>query len=351
MKTRILSVRDDGIDAVSAAFSEVIESGGIAAFPTETVYGLGGNGLLASAAAKIYAAKGRPSDNPLILHIGKEEQLFPLIAEMTAEAEALIRAFWPGPLTLIFQKSEIVPRETTGGLNTVAVRMPSDPTAHRLLMDCALPVAAPSANLSGRPSPTSFRHVKEDLFGRADLLIDGGDSAIGLESTILDLSGQVPTLLRPGFITLEKLQAVIGEVQEDPVIRPEHIIAGIPADFRPKAPGMKYRHYAPKAPLTVVRGSAAAVAEALNRIADEDTGILTSEEHAALFQKGRVLTVGRLKDPESIAHALFSTLRRFDELGVHRIYSEDFTEADIGTAVMNRLLKAAGGSVADAETL
>ena len=351
MDTRILSVKTDGIELVSQAFSEVMEQGGIAAFPTETVYGLGGNGLSPDAAKKIYAAKGRPSDNPLILHIGKREQLDALVKRVPEEAERLMAAFWPGPLTLIFQKADAVPEETTGGLPTAAIRMPSDPTATRLLSDCRLPIAAPSANLSGRPSPTSFAHVKEDLYGRADLLIDGGDAKIGLESTILDLSGEVPTLLRPGFITLEALEEVIGEVRMDPALERENIISGRFKDLRPKAPGMKYRHYAPKAPLTIVEGDTEEVIRAINQAADEETGILTTEEHKDAYKKGQVLSVGRLSDPESIAHSLFAVLRAFDDLGVQKIYAEDLSPADIGQAVMNRLLKAAGGSVKNAEEL
>ena len=347
MNTEIIRFGEEEAARAEERFREVILQGGLAAFPTETVYGLGGNGLDPLAAKKIYTAKGRPSDNPLILHIGDREALAPLVKRIPDTAEKLMDAFWPGPLTLIFEKSDLVPFETTGGLTTVAVRMPSHPAANRLLLAAGIPVAAPSANLSGRPSPTTADHVIHDLNGRIDLIIDGGPSEIGLESTILDLSEEKPVLLRPGYVTLGELEAVIGEIGTDPAIRRENIISGKNEVLRPKAPGMKYRHYAPKAPLFIVYGDPREVAEAVNRAADGETGVIVSEEHRTLYQKGRIRCIGTLSEPESIAHSLYDVLRGFDGEQVSVIYSEDFSDADISTAIMNRLLKAAGGNYID----
>ncbi len=344
METRILSVEKDGLEAVCAACREVFLAGGLAAFPTETVYGLGADGLHGENSAKIYAAKGRPSDNPLILHIGERAQLKPLVTEIPESAEKLMDAFWPGPLTIIFKKSAIVPETTSGGLPTIAVRMPSHPAANAILKTCGIPIAAPSANLSGRPSTTRASHVIEDLTGRVDLIIDGGDVPIGVESTIIDLTQEIPVMLRPGYITLEQLREVLGEVVEDPAIRRESIIGHTNEVLHPKAPGMKYRHYAPKAPLTIFSGSEEKVREKILSLLDENTGVLTVDEHKDAYPEEHRVSVGSLKEPESIAHNLFDALRRFDEMQVTAILSEDLTDADIGDAIMNRLLKAAGGS-------
>lgn len=344
METRILSVEKDGLEAVCRACTEVFLAGGLAAFPTETVYGLGADGLHGENSAKIYAAKGRPSDNPLILHIGARDQLYPLVTEVPESAEKLMDAFWPGPLTIIFKKADIVPETTSGGLSTIAVRMPSHPVANAILKACGIPIAAPSANLSGRPSTTRASHVIEDLTGRVDLIIDGGDVPIGVESTIIDLTQEIPVMLRPGYVTLEQLQSVLGEVIEDPAIRRESIIGHTNEVLHPKAPGMKYRHYAPKAPLTVFSGNEREVIEKILSLMDDETGILTVDEHFSEYPEARTVSVGSLKDPESIAHNLFDALRKFDEMQVTKILSEDLTDADIGDAIMNRLLKAAGGN-------
>ena len=349
IQTEILRAED--LDRALARTREVLLSGGLVAFPTETVYGLGGNALDASASRKIYAAKGRPSDNPLIVHVGSVEDVKPLVREIPEKAKALMDAFWPGPLTIILPKSGLVPMETTGGLQTVALRMPSHSFANAMLRNCGCPVAAPSANRSGRPSTTRFSHVLEDLQGRVDLIIDAGDVPIGVESTIIDLTGEAPTLLRPGKITIEELASVIGPIQTDPAILSENIIAHKELVSRPKAPGMKYRHYAPRAEMWIVSGETEDVAETVNELADERTGILTVDEHQDLYRCGKILSVGSLRSPMSIAHNLFACLRDFDTMGVTRIYSEDFSEADIGTAIMNRLLKAAGGNEVQAEEL
>ena len=349
IRTEIIKAED--LEKALRRCREVLLSGGLCAFPTETVYGLGGNALDASASKKIYAAKGRPSDNPLIVHVGRKEDVLPLAREVPEKAQELMDRFWPGPLTIILPKSSVVPDETTGGLQTVALRMPSHPFANAMLKSCGCPVAAPSANLSGRPSTTRFSHVLQDLRGRVELLIDAGDVPIGVESTIIDLSGEAPTLLRPGWITLEELSAVIGPVARDPAVLSENIIAHNAEVLHPKAPGMKYRHYAPRAEMWIISGEAKECADAINKAADERSGILTLDEHKGMYQKGRILSVGSLSDPESIAHNLFACLREFDDLGVTRIFSEDFSEEDPGTAVMNRLLKAAGGNEVAASEL
>ena len=231
-------IREEDLEEGAA----ILRQGGLVAFPTETVYGLGANALDEEAAKKIYEAKGRPSDNPLIAHIAGPAELAPLAKEIPEAARKLMEHFWPGPLTMIFRKKEIVPYGTTGGLDTVAVRMPSDPIARKLIAMAGVPVAAPSANLSGRPSPTTADHVWQDMAGRIDMLIDGGPVGIGLESTIVDVTGEIPMILRPGAITLEMLQEVLGRVEIDPAI-----LGPMKEGTRPKAPGMKYRHYAPKA--------------------------------------------------------------------------------------------------------
>lgn len=322
---------------------EILRSGGLAAFPTETVYGLGGNGLDAAAAGKIYAAKGRPSDNPLILHIAREKELEPLVEEIPPSARLLMASFWPGPMTLIFKKSRIVPQTVTGGLDTVAIRMPSHPAAQALIREAGVPIAAPSANTSGRPSPTSAAHVAEDLMGKIDMIIDGGEVPIGLESTILDMTGDIPVILRPGYISREAVIRCCGECGVDPAI-----LTKPSADLRPKAPGMKYRHYAPKAELTIVEGPEKAVAAAICRLTEEaaakgrKTGILCTEETRSYYPPEMVKCAGTRKEEESIAHNLYRCLREFDEEGTEMVCSESFREGELGSAIMNRLVKAAG---------
>ena len=330
----------------------IIREGGLVAFPTETVYGLGGNGLSGASSAKIYAAKGRPSDNPLILHIAGMEELPALVSDIPDAAKRLAEAFWPGPMTLIFRKSSLVPPETTGGLDTVAVRMPSHPAAQRFIQAAGVPIAAPSANLSGRPSPTTAKHVREDLDGRIDMILDGGPADIGLESTIIDVTEETPVILRPGYIGREALETLLGKVELDQAVFAE------PAQgVKPKAPGMKYRHYAPKAEMTLVEGAFAAEAilkeAAASARAGRRTGILCSEETKDRYSplaeelgaEGfslKLFCAGRRSDPESIAHRLFGLLRQFDEDGIEVVWAESFDEGGIGTAVMNRLRKAAG---------
>lgn len=322
---------------------EILRAGGLVAFPTETVYGLGGNGLDAEACEKIYLAKGRPSDNPLILHIAEAEELDAIVREKSPAAKKLMEAFWPGPLTLIFPKAAIVPEKATGGLDTVAVRFPNHPVARAIIKAAGLPIAAPSANSSGKPSPTRASHVAFDLSGKIDMIVDGGAAEWGLESTIVDVSGEIPMILRPGAITKEMMEAVIGKVEIDPTILQKPV-----AELKPKAPGMKYTHYSPKAEVILVQGERLAVAEEINRLAAEGMaqgkkiGVMATEETKALYHADTVLSLGRRTHPEEIGANLFKILRKFDFLGVEQVYSEVFSEEGEGMAIMNRLRKAAG---------
>lgn len=312
----------------------------VIALPTETVYGLGGNAESDEAVAKIYAAKGRPGDNPLIIHIADRGQLTQFAAEVPATAEALMEAFWPGPLTIIFKKKDGVLSETaTAGLATVAVRMPDHPVALALLEACGLPIAAPSANSSGKPSPTTADHVLDDLQGKIAGVVDAGPTGVGVESTVIDCTESVPVILRPGGVTREQLEAVIGEVRVDPALTND--------DSQPKAPGMKYRHYAPNAPLYLVSGTK----EFLQRLADEKrqeglrVGVLATEESEADYSAELVLACGRRTELGTVAAALYDTLRRFNQADVDIIFSEMFPSEGVGHAIMNRLQKAAGNKI------
>ncbi len=322
--------------------AKILKDGGLVAFPTETVYGLGGNGLNPQASEKIYAAKGRPSDNPLILHISKKEELSLIVKEIRPVAEELMKFFWPGPLTLIFEKSERVPYTTTGGLETVAVRMPEHEGARQLIQAAGVPIAAPSANRSGRPSPTTADHVKEDLDGKIDAVVDGGTVGIGLESTIIDLTEDIPVILRPGHITKEMVASVIGEVKMDPGL------SGSDATVKPKAPGMKYRHYAPRAKMTIYDGDFKRVMEKIKEAASsfesDKVGILATEESRGMYPHGQVVSAGSRKK-HTIGEGLYGALRQFDKLGVEVIFSESFSAEEKSEAIMNRLLKAAGQNI------
>ncbi len=344
IETIILKLNSSQIDEQDMkAAAEILQSGGLVAFPTETVYGLGGNALNPEASAQIYAAKGRPSDNPLIVHIASDVEVDKLAVNVSPKARLLMKHFWPGPLTLIFEKSQIVPHETTGGLNTVAIRMPSHPVALALIEQSGISIAAPSANLSGRPSPTRAEHVIEDLSGKIEMIIDGDDSQIGLESTIVDTTCEPPMILRPGYITKKSLETVIGEVVEDPTL-----YQGMDETTKPKAPGMKYKHYAPKADLIIYAGDLEKVTAHIKQLVASDIeqgrvpGILASEETRSQYDKGTVLSIGTRKEEESIAYHLYDVLREFDRLGVDVIYGESFPQDDLGQAIMNRLMKAAG---------
>ncbi|QIZ05793.1 threonylcarbamoyl-AMP synthase [Priestia megaterium] len=312
----------------------------VIALPTETVYGLGGNAESDLAVGKIFAAKGRPSDNPLIIHIAEKKQLSTFVTEVPDKAEVLMDAFWPGPLTIIFKKKEGVLAETaTAGLSTVAVRIPDHPVALALLKSCGLPIAAPSANSSGKPSPTKAQHVMDDLNGKIAGVIDGGATGIGVESTVIDCTEAIPVILRPGGVTKEQLEAVLGEVRVDAALTDEAA--------RPKAPGMKYQHYAPNAPLFMVSGTT----KFLQRLIQEKrmeglrVGVLTTEEQADVYEADVVLACGKRADLETVAAALYDTLRRFNLEKVDVIYSEIFPNEGVGNAIMNRLQKAAGNKL------
>ena len=325
---------------------QVLRGGGLVAIPTETVYGLGGDALDARASEKIYAAKVRPSDNPLIVHIADTSALDALCDRVPAAAYKLADAFWPGPLTMIVPKSEKVPYETTGGLDTVAVRFPSHPAAQAIIKASGTFVAAPSANTSGRPSPTTAEHVFEDMNGRIEMIIDGGQVGIGIESTIVDLTGDVPMILRPGYITKAMLEKVLGKVSVDPAI-----FTSLSDGASPKAPGMKYKHYAPKGDLTIVEGGSKAVVKKINDLvaqreaAGARAAVIATDETRADYCCDIVESIGTRSDEQTIAHNLYDILRRMDEYGVDYIYSESFSEGLLGQAIMNRLLKAAGHQV------
>lgn len=332
-------------DAALRRAGSIIQSGGLVAFPTETVYGLGGDALNRESSRKIYAAKGRPADNPLIVHICRLEDMERIAAHVPEEAFGIAEAFWPGPLTMILPKAELVPPETTGGLDTVAVRFPLDKTARKLIEYGGGYIAAPSANRSGRPSPTLAKYVAQDMDGRIDMIIDGGPVGIGLESTILDLTVTPPRILRPGYVTREMLQGILQKVDMD--------VTTLTADSgqAPRAPGMKYRHYAPKGELTIVEGSFEAVIGYINRQTaaererGERTGIICTSESGPRYSADVVKCVGSRRDEAGIARKLFSVLREFDDECVTKIYAESLEAAGLGQAIMNRLLKAAGHRV------
>lgn len=345
INTRIVTIDSSNINQTDIEeAAEVLRKGGLVAFPTETVYGLGADGLDGNASKKIYEAKGRPSDNPLILHIADLEALKELTADCPENGIKLAKAFWPGPLTLIFNKSSKVPYSTTGGLDTVAIRMPSHPIARELIKRSGLYIAAPSANISGRPSPTRAAHVIEDFNGIIDMIIDGGMVEIGLESTIVDVTSAVPVILRPGYITAGMISEIIGEVEFD-----KAVLAKVQdLSIKPKAPGMKYKHYAPKGDLTIYEGNSDNVIRAINIITKEKmksgfkVGIIATDETYALYEEGIVKTIGTRKDESTIARGLFEILREFDSEGADYIFTESFDNNQLGQAIMNRLLKAAG---------
>lgn len=327
--------------------AELLKKGEVVAFPTETVYGLGANGMDAAASGKIYAAKGRPSDNPLILHIADFSQLEGIAEDISEDAWKIMKAFWPGPMTIVLKKKQEVPRETTGGLDTVAIRMPNHPVARELLLKVKLPIAAPSANRSGRPSPTEAFHVMEDMRGHIPMIIDGGKVGIGIESTIIDMTGEKPVILRPGYITPEMIDQVVAGVSIDPAILGGPMAAGL----KPKAPGMKYRHYAPAGDMWLVEGQNEAVVAKINALTKEKqeegyrVAIIGTDENMEYYHADVVKSIGSRKNPETIAANLYGTLREMDQLGVQIIYGESFEEGEFYGAIRNRILKAAGYQV------
>lgn len=349
---RVVKEQETDSDMLSVCLREpakCLQEGGLVAFPTETVYGLGADALNETAAKRIYAAKGRPSDNPLIVHIAAVEDMEKL-AYVNDQAKALAQAFWPGPLTIILPKKDIVPDGTTGGLSTVAIRMPSHPAALELIRQSGVYVAAPSANTSGRPSPTKASHVVEDMKGKIEYIVDGGAVGIGIESTIIDVSGDTPMVLRPGFISRQMLEQIVGKVQMDPTL--EKPIEGM----RPKAPGMKYTHYAPQGEMTLVESEETTgkkVIEKIKELANEKrqdgfrVGIMASKETISFYYgcADAVICVGDRQGQQTVAAGLYGALREFDVAEVDYIYAESFRGEELSDAIMNRLLKAAGHRV------
>lgn len=345
MNTRLMPPSEEGI----ALGSALLKQGEVIAFPTETVYGLGGNALDECAVRRIFAVKGRPADNPLIVHVAAPEDAEPL-CEINEQSHRVMECFCPGPITLLMPKKPCIPAVVNAGLSSVAIRIPSHPDAHRLLEACGLPIAAPSANTSGKPSPTTAQHVWHDLRGKIPLILDGGACEVGLESTVLDLTGEIPTIVRPGYITPEMLLTVLPEVRvAESVMRP------LRAGEKAVSPGMMYRHYAPGGCLTLVKGSderVSALCRKLYRQSEEarqKVRILAFEENLPRYAGCEVLSIGSRQDPATTAHRLFSTLRQLDDEQIDVIFSEVLPADGIGLAVMNRLSRAAAFRVLDAD--
>jgi len=347
MQTKyIVFTSENSPEFIEAA--KALREGRLVAFPTETVYGLGANALDSDAVRSIYTAKGRPSDNPLIVHIADLEMLKPLVTGIKPDALKLISAYWPGPLTIILKKTGIVPDVTTGGLDTVAVRMPDNFIALELIKRAGVPVAAPSANRSGKPSPTMAKHVLEDLNGRISYIIDGGPCKVGVESTVVDMTDEPAVILRPGGITPEMIERVIGRVELDKSILERKAVE------RPRAPGMKYRHYAPKAEVFVVSGNCDDVAGWLKNAISEDeksgikSVILAAGEHIQEYGLNNAVSYGSINNASEVASNIFRLFRECDRMGADKIYVEAIPKEGIGLAVMNRIEKAAGGKVIQA---
>ena len=334
MTTRLLKASPEAY----AEGARLINAGEVVAFPTETVYGLGAHALNPDAVAKIFAAKGRPGDNPLIVHISRYEQIYGIISgDVPRQAELLAKEYWPGPMTMILPKGEKIPPCVTAGLDSVGVRLPASQAARDFISACAAPVAAPSANLSGKPSPTTAVHVLNDMNGRIPLIIDGGESDVGLESTVIDARSMPGRVLRPGGVTPQMIARVLGEVLVDgSVLRPlaKHETA--------RSPGMKYKHYAPDGSLVIVKGTADAAAREINALYDNTEGsrcILAFEEHIPLYGERRVFSLG--EDAQTASHRLFDALRQMDEMHINAIFSEAVPAEGLGLALMNRLGRAA----------
>jgi L-threonylcarbamoyladenylate synthase len=338
IKTQLLTEKD--IEAAAA----ILRAGGLVGIPTETVYGLGANGLDPAAVRRIFEAKGRPQDNPLILHIPDPSWLERYCRDVPAAARRLAEQFWPGPLTMILPRRALVPDEVTCGLETVGVRCPDHPVTLAIIRAAGVPVAAPSGNRSGRPSPTCARHMLEDMEGRIQAVVDGGPCGVGVESTIVDLTLPVPRLLRPGGLPLEALEAVLGRVDVD-----RAVTAPLSPGEKPRAPGMKYRHYAPQAPVTVVTGDGAATAAYIRRQAGANTGVICFGEYRDRFPGCTVRSIGPAGDRGEQARRVFDALRSFDGTSVTAIFAQCPGEEGLGLAVANRLKKAAGFQIVAAE--
>lgn len=342
--TKVLPVSEHSIQKAAA----LVKKGAVVAFPTETVYGLGANALDADAVSRIFAAKGRPEDNPLILHVSGAEELTPLVKHVPPEAKLLADAFWPGPLTIVLESADFIPPNVRGGLPTVAIRCPQNEWARRLIAACGFPIAAPSANRSGRPSPTTAAAVLEDMEGRIPLILDGGPCRIGLESTVITLCTVVPRILRPGMVTAEQIENVIGAVEIDSSALKE-LVDGAPA----QSPGMRYRHYAPKAELTVVNGDTQRIVNLICLMYDDaliqnrNPAVLARAENLSQYGNRDVYELGSAGNAESVGAALFEALRRVDADGRTDVFAEAVEPTGFGLAVMNRLLRAAGFNVID----
>ncbi|MEM3703259.1 MAG: L-threonylcarbamoyladenylate synthase [Candidatus Bathyarchaeia archaeon] len=348
----MLKVNPENPEAeVIRTVANIIKSGGLVAFPTETVYGLGANALNTEAVLALFRAKNRPLDNPPIVHVGEFEDVYGLVRAVPTKAEVLMKTFWPGPLTLIFKRSKIVPDVTVACLDTIAIRMPKHNVALALIRESGCPIAAPSANLAGRPSPTTAKHVLEDLDGRIDAVLDAGPTRIGVESTVLDITVDPPQILRPGGTSYEVLKRVLGRVEIHPVAIAEK---EIPVE-KARSPGMKHRHYAPRAELVVVEGETAAVIKTVAELIDYykrrnmKVGVLATDETAAYYKADVVKSLGSRSSMDVIAKNLFRLLREFDVEGVNVILAEGVPSEGLGLAVMNRLRKASGYNIVKAE--
>lgn len=320
--------------------AELIKNGHLVAIPTETVYGLGANGLDEEAVLKIFLAKGRPQDNPLILHLANADEIEKYCCDVPETAKLLAKEFWPGPLTMVLRAKNIVPKRTTAGLDTVAVRCPDCDITRELISRAGVPIAAPSANTSGRPSPTSAAHVIEDMSGKIAAVIDNGPCTVGVESTIIDLSGDRPRLLRPGGLPIEDVEAVIGEVVRDKAVKGE-----VKDDEIVRAPGMKYRHYAPKAPVTVVTGKPEDTVKYILENLAENVGVICFDEYAQMFEGCAVKCLGKVSDSGEHARRIFDILRAFDATDAVKIFAQCPEDKGLDSAVVNRLKKAAGFTV------
>lgn len=345
MVTKVIEIDPNNIDKNrlnEAALS--LRAGKIVAFPTETVYGLGANAMNTEAVEQIFKAKGRPSDNPLIVHIAEKEGVYRLTDNVPEKAALLMDKLWPGPLTLVFNKNRIIPEIITAGLNTVGIRMPEHPIARELIRLAEVPVAAPSANISGKPSPTTAQHVLEDLNGKIEFIVDGGSSRVGLESTVLDVTVDPPVLLRPGGVTPGQIEALIGPIDID-----KTILGRVDAQNIPKSPGMKYKHYAPKAHVIIVKGRNTGnqvlkicdLAESFKK-EGKKVGICATDQTLNSYSGYDSISMGDRDNPETIAARLFSLLREFDGMGAEVILAESVDEKGVGLAIMNRMVKAAG---------
>lgn len=342
METLFLAMDGENDQEKIEAAAEIIRSGGLVAIPTETVYGLGANALDEKAVSRIFSAKGRPQDNPLIIHIAGAEEIKRFCENVPEAAYKLAERFWPGPLTMVLQRKAIVPAIVTAGLDSVAVRCPDNAVTLAIIRAAGVPIAAPSANLSGRPSPTCAQHVFSDLNGKIEAIVDGGRCGVGVESTIVDLTGAPPRLLRPGGVTVSEIEEIIGKIEiDEAVFRP--LGEGEPA----RAPGMKYRHYAPRAQVIILRGSLSAAASYANERTDEKTAVLCFKGEEGLFNAKTVLPYGRPDDERELAHNLFDSLRRLDNSGIAKIFARCPEGDGIALAVENRLMKAAGYHIVD----